>query len=53
MSKLYIDEDRYGEAPPNLLVETVRSAVTTLVRRRFAESAVDWSAFRIRRRRPA
>jgi hypothetical protein len=45
MSKLYIDEDRYGEAPPNLLVETVRSAVTNLVRRRFAESAVDWSAF--------
>src|SRR5882757_2750863 len=45
MSKLYVDEDRYGEAPSNLLVETVRNAVTNLVRRRFAASAVNWSAF--------
>jgi phosphohistidine swiveling domain-containing protein len=45
MSKLYVDEDRYGEAPPSLLVETVRNAVTHLVRQRFAASAVNWSAF--------
>jgi phosphohistidine swiveling domain-containing protein len=45
MKQLYVDEDRYGEAPPNLLVETVRNAVTNLVRRRFEESAVGWSAF--------
>src|SRR6266403_1683598 len=52
MSKLYVDEDRYGEAPPNLLVETVRNAVIDLVRRRFAESAVEWSAVISRRERP-
>jgi phosphohistidine swiveling domain-containing protein len=45
MKKLHVDEDRYGEAPPNLLVETVRNAVSNLVRRRFEESTVGWSAF--------
>src|ERR1700704_879527 len=45
MKKLYVDEDRYGATPANLLVETVRNAVTELARRRFDASAVDWPQF--------
>jgi phosphohistidine swiveling domain-containing protein len=42
---LYVDEDRYGEAPSSVLVEAVRSAVTDLVRRRYIESGVAWHDF--------
>ena len=45
MARLYVDEDRYGGTPGNLLVEAMRSAVLDLVRRRFAESGDDWSKF--------
>ncbi len=45
MARLYVESDRYGEAPDNLLLETVRNAVTDLVRRRLAQSGGDWSQF--------
>jgi phosphohistidine swiveling domain-containing protein len=45
MTRLYIDEDRYGDAPASVLVEAVHNAVRDLVRRRFGESGNDWSAF--------
>jgi hypothetical protein len=45
MTKLYIDSDRYGEAPASVLVEAVHNAVRDLVRRRFAESGREWSDF--------
>jgi phosphohistidine swiveling domain-containing protein len=45
MTKLYIDSDRYGEAPTSVLVEAVHNAVRDLVRRRFAESGREWSEF--------
>ncbi len=36
VTQLYVDSDRYGEPPANLLLDTVRSAVTDLVRRKLA-----------------
>ena len=45
MTRLYIDEDCYGDAPVSVLVEAVHNAVQDLVRRRFGESGDDWSAF--------
>lgn len=43
--KLYVDVDRYGDPPNNLLVEAVRSACLDLVRRKWVESGDSWSAF--------
>ncbi|MGA8708783.1 MAG: PEP-utilizing enzyme, partial [Steroidobacteraceae bacterium] len=40
-----MDSDRYGEPPANLLLETVRNAITDLLRRKLAESGGDWSKF--------
>jgi len=45
MTQLYVDSDRYGEPPVNLLVETVRNAVTDLVRRKLTQSGGSWSEF--------
>jgi hypothetical protein len=45
MSKLYVDSDRYGDAPASVLVEAVHNAVRDLVRRRFAASGKEWSDF--------
>jgi len=45
VTQLYVDSDRYGEPPASLLVETVRNAVTDLVRRKLAESGGSWSNF--------
>ena len=45
MTQLYVDSDRYGEPPANLLLETVRNAVTDLLRRKLAESGGNWSEF--------
>lgn len=45
MTQLYVDRDRYGEPPANLLLETVRNAVTDLVRRKLADSGGNWSRF--------
>ena len=45
MTKLYVDDDRYGEAPASVLVEAVHNAVRDLVRRRFADSGREWSDF--------
>ena len=45
MSKLYIDEDRYGDPPASVLVEAVHNAVKDLVRRRLDDSGGNWSDF--------
>ena len=45
VTQLYVDSDRYGEPPANLLLDTVRSAVTDLVRRKLAASGGNWSQF--------
>jgi phosphohistidine swiveling domain-containing protein len=45
MTKLYIDGDRYGDAPASVLVEAVHNAVRDLVRQRFAGSGKEWSDF--------
>jgi phosphohistidine swiveling domain-containing protein len=45
MISLYIDNDRYGTAPATLLLETVRNAVSDLVRSKFKESGGDWAKF--------
>jgi phosphohistidine swiveling domain-containing protein len=45
MSRLYVDEDRYGGTPANPLVDAMRSAVLDLVRRKLAASGDDWSTF--------
>jgi phosphohistidine swiveling domain-containing protein len=45
MAKLYVDEDRYGDSPSNLLVEAVRNACLDLVRRKLDESGGDWASF--------
>jgi len=45
MSKLYIDNDRYGSPPALPLVETVHNAMKDLVRRRLAESGDSWASF--------
>ncbi|HEY3653807.1 MAG TPA: PEP-utilizing enzyme [Steroidobacteraceae bacterium] len=45
MTKLYVDGDRYGEAPASVLVEAVHNSVRDLVRRRLGESGHDWGKF--------
>lgn len=45
MSKLYIDDDRYGDPPASALVEAVHNAVKDLVRRRLDESGGNWTDF--------
>lgn len=45
MVKLYVDSDRYGDAPASLLVEAVHNSVRDLVRRRWQESGKDWASF--------
>ena len=43
--KLYVDHDRYGEAPQFALVEAVHNSVRDLVRRKLKESGDDWASF--------
>lgn len=45
MARLYIDADRYAQAVPNLLVETVRENVLDLVRRKLDEHGGQWRDF--------
>jgi PEP-utilising enzyme, mobile domain len=45
VTQLYVDSDRYAEPPSSLLLETVRNAVTDLVRRKLALSGGSWSDF--------
>jgi phosphohistidine swiveling domain-containing protein len=45
MAKLYVDDDRYGGPPTNLLVETVLNAVRDLVRQKLADCDGDWQRF--------
>ena len=45
MARYYVDEDRYGGTPNNLLVEAMRSAILDMVRAKFAASGDDWSKF--------
>lgn len=44
MSKLYLDDDRYGY-PTSVLVEAVHNCMQELVRNKFAESGDTWSNF--------
>lgn len=45
MPRLPTDHDRYASEPASVLVAAVHGAVRDLVRRRWAESGLDWSAF--------
>ena len=45
MPELYVDRDRYGDAPASPLVEAVHNAVRDLVRRRLAVSGHEWRDF--------
>lgn len=43
--KLYVDDDRYGDAPASPLVEAFHSSVRDLVRQRLSESGGNWAQF--------
>lgn len=45
MSRLYVDNDRYGDQAANPIVEAIHSAVRDLVRRKLQESGGDWRKF--------
>ncbi|CAN5491019.1 hypothetical protein BH10PSE12_BH10PSE12_07290 [soil metagenome] len=45
MPELYVDRDRYGDAPASPLVAAVHNSVRDLVRRKLAESGDSWTDF--------
>ena len=45
MAKLYVDGDKYGDAPASAVVEAYHNAIKDLIRQRLDQSGGDWASF--------